>query len=247
MSDEEVLSLLRQAPFSFVGTIENVYAATMSDVTIDDRTVVVLIDQVLHAPPVFARFGGQRVTLQLAPGYDTPAVGYSAAFFVQVGAVGESVEVTEVGRLPLEELQRHTALAAKVGGLAPFAALEERIQADSLREHSSGAQAVVLGRVVKLEQAVPMGFSEHDPGWWRATLDVRYAEQGELEPGEIGVLYASSGDVAWWDAPKPQAGQDGVWLLHATDGELAELAPFQILHPEDVQPVQSLDVLRGEG
>jgi hypothetical protein len=247
VSDAAVLSLLRQAPFSFVGTIENVYAATMSGVTIDDWTVVVHVDRVLHAPPIFARFGGQRITLQLAQGNDTPVVGYSAAFFVEVGAIGESVEVTEVGRLPLEDLQPQMTRAATVGELSPFAALEERLQADSLREHSSGAQAVVLGRVVKLEQAVPMGFSEHDPGWWRATLDVRHVEQGELEPGEVGVLYASSGDVAWWDAPKPRAGQDGVWLLHATEGELADFAPFQILHPEDVQAVQSLDVLRGGG
>ena len=58
------------------------------------------------------------------------------------------------------------------------------------------------------------------------------------------MLYANSLDVRWRDAPKPKASEAGLWLLHRSDGELANVAPFAILHAEDRQPVQSLDAMR---
>ena len=88
------------------------------------------------------------------------------------------------------------------------------------------------------------GYSEHDPDWWQATLEVQHVERGTVEPGPMSVLYANSLDVQWRAAPKPKASQEGLWILHATAGQLAEVARFQIVHPEDYQPVQSLDALR---
>ena len=58
------------------------------------------------------------------------------------------------------------------------------------------------------------------------------------------MLFANSTDVRWYRAPKVTASQGGVWSLHATEGDLRSLAPFQILHPEDFQPTQQLDELR---
>ena len=106
---------------------------------------------------------------------------------------------------------------------------------------------MVVGRVVRLEKAVPSGGSEHDPDWWLATLDVHHVERGDVGVGEIGVLYANSLDVRWRRAPKPRAAQEGVWILHATADNLRDAAPFQILHPEDYQPVHQLDSLREPG
>jgi hypothetical protein len=37
-----------------------------------------------------------------------------------------------------------------------------------------------------------------------------------------------------------------MWILHATEGEAAQLAPFAVLHPEDLQPSLQLDALLGE-
>lgn len=58
------------------------------------------------------------------------------------------------------------------------------------------------------------------------------------------MLYPNSRDFRWFRAPKPQASQEGMWFLHATEGALAEWAPFQILHPDDYQPVQKLETLQ---
>ena len=82
MSDEAIIKLLQRAPFSFVGTIEHLAAATM-DVQIDDRTAVVHVDRVLHGPDALLGIAGQRVTLQLAADVDPPDVGNTAVFFAQ--------------------------------------------------------------------------------------------------------------------------------------------------------------------
>jgi hypothetical protein len=79
-------------------------------------------------------------------------------------------------------------------------------------------------------------------------LHAVHVVRGPIAPdSEVKVLYANSLDVRWRDAPKPKASQDGLWVLHATKGERAQMAPFQILHPTDFQPPQSLQALSPEG
>jgi len=60
----------------------------------------------------------------------------------------------------------------------------------------------------------------------------------------VSVLYANSLDVRWRASPKPKAAQEGIWLLHATVTPLTELAAFEIVHPEDLQPLERLESLR---
>lgn len=244
MPDEAIVRLLRQAPFSFVGTIEHLGAATMTDVPIDDRTAVVRVDYVLHSPDAFAALEGQRITVRLVADRDPPAVGDTAVFFAEGLAFGESVAVAEVGRLPLDEVEPHITRAMEAGEPTAFADLQRQVEAERLRDHASRADAIVVGRVVRLEKAVPTSFSEHDPDWWLATLEVHHVERGAVEVGQIAVLYANSLDVRWRAAPKPKASQTGLWILHTTEGDLTRVAPFQILDPQDYQPVQRLDALR---
>lgn len=245
MSDEAIIDLLQRAPFSFVGTIEHLGAAAM-EVPVDDRTAVVYVDRVLHGPDVLLGLGGQRITLQLAADAYPPDVGETAAFFAQAIAFGESVAVAEVGRLPLEHVEPQMRLAAEAGERA-LGVFEHRVETLNLCKHAAEADAVVLGRVVKLEMASSKGapgVSEHDPDWWVATLHVHHVERGEVKPGKVRVLYANSLDVRWRAAPKPKASESGLWLLHRPDGELAKVVPFAILHAEDRQAVQSLDAMR---
>ena len=248
MSDDAIIDFLRRAPLSFVGTIEHLGAATM-DVPADDRTAVVYVDRVLHGPQSLAGLGGQRITLQLAAGVHPPAVGDTVAFFVQVLAIGESAAVAEIGRLPLAVVEPHMRQAASAGEHA-FASLERQLEATSLRQRAHESDALVLASVVKLEKVRLSGvrvLSEHDPDWWVATLHVYHVERGDVKEGQVAVRYANSLDVKWRDAPKPQASESALWLLHRSHGDMAKIAPFEILHPEDRQPEQSLDVIREHG
>jgi hypothetical protein len=121
--------------------------------------------------------------------------------------------------------------------------MQRALVTEQLRTHAAGADAVVLGRVVALRRAAGPPLREHDPDWWVATLEVGHVQSGDVE-GDLDVLFPNSIDVRWQDVPKPQAAQDGLWILHATDGDLARLAPFRILHPEDLQEPQLLESLR---
>jgi hypothetical protein len=235
-------NLLGKSAFSFVGTIEHLGAATMTDVDVDARTAIVSVDQVLHSPEAFSQLTGSRVTLQLAKGGTAPKVGDQAAFFANATAFGDSLALVEVGRVPTKDVEPHL-MATAAGGPPPFLAFQEQLDNDLLRAHLKAADAVVIGRVSKLEEVPNKDRSEHAPLWWKATLEVDHVEKGSAKPGKLAVLYANSLDVRWRNAPKPKAGQGGLWLLHKTDADLSKVAPFMIVHLEDYQPVQALDTL----
>jgi hypothetical protein len=244
--NNNITELLRNSAISFTGTIEHLGASSVSELAaVNDHTAIVLVDRVLHSPPAFDKLAGTRVTVQLAPDAGLPAAGQRLAFFANGLVFGAGLAVTEVGRLPASEVEPYVQSAAVANAPAPLSGLHREQQAGQLREHASGAAAVVVGRVTGLRPAaVARRASEHYPDWWLATLDVNHVEQGEIAPGEVEVLYPNSRDVRWYDTPKPAAGQDGVWILHPTGGATAELARFQLADADDFQPVEALDSLR---
>ncbi|MFF4378462.1 hypothetical protein [Kitasatospora sp. NPDC001547] len=244
---ERLTELVRQAPLSFRGTVTRVGGTSLAAVPAEDRderTAVVKVDEVLHAPDAFRQLAGSEVTVQLAADADLLQVGDSAAFFTQGLVYGEGLGVREIGRLPAEAVQTHVALAATTADELPFSSVQRRIRNQDIAEHAATADAVVVGTVVALEDLGLPAYSEHAPQWWRAVIDVSHVESGQVEPGRTTVVYPSSTDIRWRQVPKPVAGQLGLWLLHATRGDLAERAPFQLLDPDDYQPAQKLAVLQ---
>jgi hypothetical protein len=236
MSDQR---LFWRGAVSFIGTILHLGAATMTDVTIDDRAAVVHVDHVLHAPDAFASIGVNA--LQQLAAVSTRLRGAGLAFCRGQAFGGQHCHRWSAGFHSAVEPHATAALAAVPGGA--FAAIQ-KVGKDRLREHMGAADAVVVGRVVSIEKAGPVTHSEHDPDWWRATIDVYHVERGQVRPGRVRVLYANSLDVRWRDAPKPRASQGGVWILHQSPAGLRRIAPFQILHPEDYQATQNLEMLR---
>ncbi|MEU6865611.1 hypothetical protein ABZ924_20510 [Streptomyces sp. NPDC046876] len=249
---EDVRDLIRQAPLSFVGTVTRLGDTRVADVPADERTAVVRVDAVLHAPDALKNLAGSEVTVQLSGELDLPAVGDAAAFFTNEAVYGEALAVKEVGRVSPDVVRPNIARAATTADAMPFSALQRDIEDEDMVSHADEADAVVVGVVVGLEQATRAragsgespNVTEHTPDWWVAQLDVGHVEQGELAPGRITVLYPNSRDIHWYSAPKPKASQEGMWLLHATEGDLAAWAPFQIVHPDDYQPAQKLETLQ---
>ncbi|GHF83579.1 hypothetical protein GCM10018790_71540 [Kitasatospora xanthocidica] len=247
VSHERLTELVRQAPLSFRGTVTRIGGTSLAAIPVEDRnerTAVVKVDEVLHAPAAFRQLAGSEVTVQLAPDADLLSVGDSAAFFTQGLVYGEGLGVTEIGRLPAGAVQRHVALAATTADELPFSSVQRTIRNQDIAAHAASADAVVLGSVVGLEDLGLPAYSEHAPHWWRATIEVSHVETGPVEPGRIAVLYPSSEDIRWRQVPKPQAGQLGLWLLHATRGELEHEGPYQLLDGDDYQPAQKLAVLQ---
>jgi hypothetical protein len=244
MSEDKIRKLLKESPFSFLGTVERVGAATTGEVPIDKRTAVVEVDQVLHAPEAFSQLAGTRITVQLAA---DAKEGQQYTFFANGLSYGTGLAVSEIGRVTAAQTMPQLARAEAAGG-APFADLQAEIDAEKLRDHAAEATAVVVGRVTKLEKVGPPTMSEHDKDLWRATIEVQQTEKGRLRPGtDIEVLYANSLDVQWHQVPKPKAGQEALFLLHAPARAERSFGKYEIQHPEDLQPAQHLEVLAATG
>src|SRR5215831_5745861 len=83
-----------------------------------------------------------------------------------------------------------------------------------------------------------------------AVIDVDETHKGAERRKQVVVRFPSSTDVRWYQAPKFQAGQEGVFLLHKqqispTTARAAALttlkAPeYTALHPSDFQPLERL-------
>ncbi|MFE6051586.1 hypothetical protein ACFQ6N_12550 [Kitasatospora sp. NPDC056446] len=247
-ASDDLTALVRQAPLSFLGTVTRVGGTSLAAVPVEDRnerTAVVRVDQVLHAPEAFRQLAGGEVTVQLAPDAALMGVGERAAFFTRGMVYGEGLGVTEVGRLPAESVQSHVSLAATTADELPFTSVQREIRAQDLAAHAGTADAVVVGTVVGLEQVDGTDrYSEHAPDWWRARIGVTRVERGPVADSTVAVLYPNSRDAHFYRVPKPVAGQEGLWLLHATGDDLRGLAPYELIHPEDYQPVHKLAVLR---
>jgi hypothetical protein len=246
MVDANSIQLLGEAAFGFVGTVQPAETAKPVDVPTDDRTVMVHVDQVLVVPDAFRTLAGSVVALQPAQGVDPPAPGSTWTFFANPIAFGQTIALAEVGRRPAEP----AAAPGTATVQARAAAAEDismQLRAARLRAHADDADAVVLGRVIGLERVGGSPLSEHARDLWRATLHVVHARKGDVaDDSEVKVLYSNSLDVAYRDVPKPKASQNGLWLLHATSGDDAQLAPYELLHAADLQPVQDLELLRDE-
>jgi hypothetical protein len=219
---------------AFTGTVQSLGQSPEPGIEPNDRTALVQVDQPLSAPEDLDLAPGSAIVVQLEEGRPALQPGDHVTFFANPLVYGAMLVVQEVDRS--DEAPR------------PAAALEAAAspEDDAAVEHAQAADAVVRGSVIGLRAAKTNPQREHDPQWWIATLDVDVAAQGDVDEGELEVVYANSIDRKWRSWPKPKAGQSGMWILHATDDETARLARFQLMHPEDLQPSTLLDALLGE-
>jgi hypothetical protein len=246
--DPSIKALLAASSVAFAGTVETARASDVPGVEPDERTIVVRVDQLLRAPSGIRFPPGSRVTVQLSPELPPLDEGESATFFANGWVYGDNLAVTEVGRAGAGEAGASERMAGLDTLVSPVEAAVAELAEDEVVEHAREADAVVRGHVVALAAAPKEGPPhEHDPDWWVATLEVDVVARGELPEPSTRILYANSLDVRWHDSPKPKAGQAGLWLLHRARDELAELAPFELLHAIDLQPSLLLDVLRERG
>lgn len=246
MAERDLKDLLAASSLAFTGTVTATGTTPVPGLAADERTAIVQVDEPLHGPEAVDVGAGASVTVQLSPELPALKTGQRATFFANPLVYGDSLAVEEVGRTAPER----TAAAPEADmPVSPVAEALAELDQDAVRAHAREADAVVRGHVIGLsalrtDEAVR---DEHDPQWWVATLRVDHVERGDVPGGEVRVLYANSLDVRWRRWPKPKAGQGGMWILHRTEADQAALAPFRLVHPEDVQPSLQLELLREGG
>ena len=247
--------------FVFNGTVVTLNAATMNYVPVDERTATVRVDEVLQAPDILRRIAGQDITVYLGNFAVEP--GERATFSTEGVIFGESIAVSATSVRPLEG-------AAALASAAPEGAVDpaDNLRAQRAEERFTSAEVVVKGRVKAVEEAAPPApeaalasaaaepettrYSEHDPVWMKATVEVEQVHKGLAAPGEtVEILFPASTDVAWHRAPKFQPGQEGVFMLHKEPQPEAALAaaapaaavPYTALDPADFQSAEAPQII----
>jgi len=278
--------LARQAQFVFKGTVRRSHASTMTDLTPDGRTAIVRVDDIIQAPAPFAALAGQDITVQVG-GRKKFSNGTSAIFFANGWRIGDGVAVRAVEFLPAgDEPPRMKAAAALPStsaphGLTPLRAeAARRLANQELEQHVADADMVVTGRVTEVRSAAtpdsepsirarrvaanekeavprPQRFSEHDPLWHEAVVDVQAVEKGPATAKQVVVRFPSSTDVRWYKSPKFTPGQEGVFILRkaeqpsptvrsakafAATADQAEV--YSVEHSTDFQPMHRAEHVR---
>jgi hypothetical protein len=251
MVDGVTADMMRQSQFVFQATVQAQGHSTVSDIPVDDHTVIFKIDQVLHSPAALARSAGMDVTVQLASGSTVPAVGEQVTMFTRPVAYSDGIAVAEVGRAAPETAGELATLTTgpDLGHRRPHPMLEmaHQLEEERLRAHAAEADVIVIGRVVHLEKAGSPALREHDPDWWVATVAVDHREKGSVGD-TIQFVFPNSRDIHWVHVPKPTAGDTGLWLLHTATGGAAQLAAYTLLDADDVaRPDQLGDLSLGGG
>jgi hypothetical protein len=232
-----------EASFIFEGTVVAVGAATLSMVDVDDLTAIVRVDRVLRAPEQMERIAGREITVRLREPID---VGAATVFEAQGWLYGDSLAVVETGRRSAPEEEAPATAAAEPALESAAAADRAATFRTALKERANEASAVVIGRVTGVretaEAAAEERLSEHAPRWAVATVEVDEAVKGRRS-GTIEVLFASSDDVMWRDAPKLAVGQKAVMLLQKGAPELEDKRANVVLDQFDVQPADAAELV----
>jgi hypothetical protein len=250
---DETDDLVQQSSFVFKGTVKQPGGSTLAAVPGGEETAVVTVDEILKAPERMKLLKGKDVTVRLKTAGSVEQ-GQQAVFYTNGWLYGEGLAVVEVGR-------SGDAAAAQTRTTVT------KVQEQPLRDAIAASETVVVGtvtavrdlaasRVVAAGQPGQERLTEHDPMLREAVVAVESVEKGQMERKEVVVLYASSRDIAWFESPKLEVGQEGVFLLHKNQiddpqarqrlqgAPGAEDEAFTVLDPRDFQPRPRAEQLR---
>jgi hypothetical protein len=260
--------LSQQARFIFTGTVKKLKAATLPEIKKADkeRTVIVRVDHILHAPPIFSNRTGQDVTLQLKKG-EKVTVGQQAEFYTNSWLIGnEGIALISLGHRPVQKTSV-AALSDEPGDPA------KNLAAKDTQARVKDADVVVTGKVksVKIPDeefntltaaaggSVKPPLSEHDPEWQEAVVEIDDVHKGSENKKSIVVRFPNSKDRMWVNAPKFRPGQSGYFVLHKVPmgqdahGKVAAMEAdspevqdeyYTALQPEDFQPFEQQGPLK---
>lgn len=231
---EDSRSVIGQSNFIFSGTIIKMNASNI-DVTTNDPTAIVLVDEVIDAIPPYDQMKGKEITVLLASDRDRKP-GEKEVFYTMGWYYGKTLGVKEIPNNLKEVIVSDHKNRI----------VEERfnIENDSLSAELKRASIVVWGTIVETDikdENVPPFGSEHDPEFRKASIEIKEILKGDISENLIDVYYASSVDVMWSESPKPMKDQEGIFLLHLDQAPpIFKMQGYTMLDIRDIQPTENL-------
>ncbi len=233
--------LVQSANFVFIGTVKQLNAVTMSAVKAGDNTIIVTVDEVMKAAGSLKHYIGKDITVQLRQP-DSLKRSQQFIFFTNGWLYGKSIAVREVGKLQIDG-DREKKREQVIEGI--------KLVADkNLQRRIAGADLVVAGKVVKIEQAKALTKqqkSEHDPMWRTAVIEIESLVKGRFAQKNVRVQFPGSMDVMWYKAPRFKVGQEGIWFLHKDQFKqlkIQGIEGYSALDPGDTYPIGELSRIK---
>ena len=246
-------ALMKQASIIFRGTVKEKGDVSFKGVPKSDRTIVVVVDEVIQKPPAVSLAKGALVTLDAIDAAVLSA-GSSFVFYTEGWIYGSGVAVREIG---------HEAAPVQMQLAEPMRAQLEQsrkeVSDSELRSRLDAADLVVIGQVTAVHPWNPPSLvanrpriSEHAANWQEAVIRVETALKGAPADHEVVVRFPGSWDIAWASTPKLQPGQSGTFILQKdkiTGVPMAALAGKSVaahtaLRPGDVLPINEAQRVR---
>jgi hypothetical protein len=234
---QSFIDIVRGSGFIFQGTVKAIGSSTPSVVR-EPNTAVVVVDRVIEALPPVGNPKGKEVTVRLRdPSKVRP--GQATTFFTYVYSAGATLGLEEVALLPLEDPK---ALEGRIHEA------RRALADEALAKRLASARLVVVGVVGAADptEAAREPVSEHDPLWRRTPIRVESFEKGgpTSEPVFVNVSYST--DIMWQEAPKPRAGDAGIFLLQPDPGpdKWSRVSGLFLVDPLDALSRSDLDRVR---
>jgi hypothetical protein len=192
--------------------------------------MLVRVERGLRIDRALGAVEGRIVTVEI--GDPRPiAVGDRAVFFATNWVQGDEIAVHEVARR-----------AASAAG--PVATAVRRLPDIHLAERLAAADAVVDAHVTAT-RALDLPLERRAPWWAEATLDVVATLRGDA--AGMRLFFPTHDSQHWYGAPRPAAGDRGVFALRRDDPEaegwleqVGTADAVTALDPADVQPESQL-------
>lgn len=230
--ESSFVETVNQSGFIFVGKLKALNSATATAAR-DANSAVFTVEQVLEALPPVGNPTGQDVTVRLRDSQKFKP-GDRVILFTYVQSAGATLGLVEVASEAAEN-------AADVQ--TRIRAARQTIADRALAARLTSAELVVVGTFgeAKPTEAARNPESEHDPLWWRAPIRVQSVEKGEAPKGSVYANFATNVDYLWALAPKPKAGQYGIYLLQPDTEKRFRVSGLFLIDPQDALPVSDLE------
>lgn len=235
-SAQEPPDVVRKSSLIFDAEVVQVGSSIMDVVPASPTTMVARVRQVIDKPDPVALSAGQEVVVLFS---EAPSA-----------TPGTRLRIFGNGRIFAETIAVEAIAAAPVAAETVDVSVEERESEEvkelrrraaeqALQERLAEASAVVVGEVREVRipttealarEALPR-FSEHNPEWREAIIDVEESLKGAEKGRSLVVRFPASEDVMWFDYPKLSVGERGTFILQRdtlTGAETALLAGAEV-------------------
>lgn len=226
----ELDKLIPGSSFIFKAKVLLLHTNTTNEQDVSNSGVV-LLNEVIEAPESLKNIVGEQITVRFND-INKVNVGDEKMFFTEPYWLGEAIGVNEKGSIikgnKLYDNKEISLLIQKAKNKQENVQLKSRLDESNL---------VIMGKVIKIDipsRNTIIG-TEHDPEWKEAEIQIDETLKGKSESKTLKILFASGKDIMFFQAPKLNLGDEGIFIIQPTDSQTLKIISNKnmLIEPEN--------------